>query len=194
MGLCRSLPFFCLEGEEASGKIGIWSFLLSSNSGRLPVWLAWGLPECSGNSQGAKCSAIYKIWKLSRSDVYLVGRQPKENLVVVSQAEISTRFGGEKILYVSQNLLFSSSACSLPCVRQRWEQTGDFNFDSCHYWDISWAVTVMLRIWFSRLADYSVPWFPLLWHFVEEKELKTREEGHLEMGTCGCLLQRETWM
>jgi len=39
---------------------------------------------------------MYKIWKLSRSDVYLVGRQPKANLVVAFQAKISTRFGGEK--------------------------------------------------------------------------------------------------
>lgn len=29
-------------------------------------------------------------------------------------------------MYVSQNLLFPSSACRLPCVRQRWGHTGDF--------------------------------------------------------------------
>lgn len=92
----------------------------------------WGLPECSGNSQGAKCSAMYKIWKLSRSDVYLVGRQPKANLVVAFQAKISTRFGGEKnVCQPELDVPFKRMQTALYKI-----ETGtcwSFYFDSCHY-------------------------------------------------------------
>lgn len=131
MGFCRNLHRFYLEGEETLRKISICSLYLQSLTGEAPTFLDWGLTECFGDSQGVTGSALWaehaRYGSCQDPMLYHVGRQPK----VKFEASIPSRnFNtfkkkNQNKTHNIQNLLFSSSACGLPCVRrQRWKCTG----------------------------------------------------------------------